>query len=1113
MIPAISTAAAFVSSVAWELRGELLIFVFAFAVHHTVFGCVGVKAMQLKGKARSPDGQVQHPTKSDCDGYTSKRSGDTEGLCPKSSFSDLDGDSLLAASEAAYERGDHKSVLRLWNSLRKTNKVSATHMARVVEGMQRLWKDSAKIVSEVRGYLSRNQALCRLDYVNHLLECLAKSLDVHVVGGIVESMPSLNLAPDAVTYEVLIAMQFSTRSFAAVEALDAEMRARGIEPTQRARLTLLKTAVHHGKLDESLHLFREVSKRALGAEVTASAAPTYLVQQLVELGCKEHRLEDVLDEVELCGRRIESPRVLEVMHAECERLGSSELQARVHRLPWIGMPGDRRGSRSRVSDVDEAKIEELIAEIPAACASGTISEVVTTALLHCRNASTDATMVEQLFDKLCEAGAMTQKSVLSAILQFYIEQMNPQKACDLYETHVMEQLTSTSDPGSSSCIFAAQIARPQLDVRCERALALAALQTNRQDILADLLRCAISDTTRHMGLVRCCATKGDLDTAMAAFSLLDKREAKLTHCSWNVALDACVELKQWDRVDAMIKRMEADAVTDAVSYNTVIKMYLQREDHTKARQIVATMRKAGFAPNVVTYNELLHAYAKNIGRGRDSRAWVWELVDEMRRDGVHPNRVTCSILMRNSKGNDVVRAMELVDSMEEPIDEVLLSSVVEACVRAGKLVLLSQKLKDLHSSGVVKVSGAHTFGSLIKAYGFIKDIDGAWRCWREMVSQHIKPTSITIGCMVEAVAANGDVDGAYELICSLLEDGQTQDQINHIIYGSVLKGYGRLGRIERVMEVFEEMVKKGITPSQTSYNAVIDACARGEQMDRVPKLISDMKARGLQPNIITYSTVIKGYAMRGDMSLAIETLNQLRKEREIQADEILYNTILDGCGLAGLVDEGERLFQEMLEEGLEPSNYTLTSMVRMLGGGRRITRAFEVVDLCAKRYRLRPNGHVYTALILACVGAKDVARAASTYEQSVRERAMPDVKACQTLIRALLSSGNHVKAVALLRNMLGLSGGTSGEGGISLNDNFLNDVLTILRAVGPEGCSLASVLSADLKALPQKDVAASRGSYAGKTNGVATGGANNGTWRNAQPVALRRTRRIASDEY
>ncbi|CAK0804592.1 unnamed protein product, partial [Prorocentrum cordatum] len=131
---------------------------------------------------------------------------------------------------------------------------------------------------------------------------------------------------------------------------------------------------------------------------------------------------------------------------------------------------------------------------------------------------------------------------------------------------------------------------------------------------------------------------------------------------------------------------------------------------------------------------------------------VWAVLDEMGAAGLSPNQVTCSILLKNlsarSSDEDISRTMRLIEGVEAPMDEVLLSSVVEACVRIGRIELLTSTLQKLTEGGSV-ITGSHTFGSLIKAYGHARDIDGVWRCWKEMRCRHVRPTSITLGCMVE----------------------------------------------------------------------------------------------------------------------------------------------------------------------------------------------------------------------------------------------------------------------------------------------------------------------------------------------------------------------------
>merc|ERR1719446_1777457 len=254
--------------------------------------------------------------------------------------------------------------------------------------------------------------------------------------------------------------------------------------------------------------------------------------------------------------------------------------------------------------------------------------------------------------------------------------------------------------------------------------------------------------------------------------------------------------------------------------------------------------------------------------GHGARKHMWDIIREMEIADVKPNQVTISILLKNlnyhSGERDILKTMDLIKTMDEPMDEVLLSSVVEACVRIGKPELLESQLKQLQGSTPITINGSHTYGSLIKAYGHAKDIAGIWRCWKEMRSRHIKPTSITLGCMVEAIVSNGDTEGAYELIHQMQDDEQCRGAINSVIYCSVLKGFTREKKIDRVWTVYEEMKGKNIELSIVMYNTLIDACARCGRMEHLPKILEDMKVHGAKPNVITYSTMLKGHCQNGD---------------------------------------------------------------------------------------------------------------------------------------------------------------------------------------------------------------------------------------------------------
>merc|ERR1719271_1868566 len=465
--------------------------------------------------------------------------------------------------------------------------------------------------------------------------------------------------------------------------------------------------------------------------------------------------------------------------------------------------------------------------------------------------------------------------VLAAFIRFFAENEQYEKACDVYEQDLLRlhgTAEATADPQGQRSLL--------LDARMERGLMNAALKCNRGHLAKNLLNASPSDVAKHITMIRNFAAQKNLEGAVSVFDSLERSGVDLNSVIYNTVLDACVECHDLKAAEAWMEQTKKAGMADVVSFNTLIKAHLQSEKFEKARSLMEEMRKEGLQPNRVTFNELINAMVNKGGAGR--RNLTWDIVDEMIAAGVKPNQVTCSILLKSLKNGatdrDITKTMELINTMDEPMDEVLLSSVVEACVRIGKPELLSSKLKALQSSSNVAVNGSHTFGSLIKAYGHAKDIEGVWRCWKEMRSRHIKPTSITLGCMVEAVVSNGDTEGAYELIQQMQEDQQCRESLNSVIYCSVLKGFTREKKLERVWAVYEEMTRRGVEVSIVTYNTVIDACARCGRMEQVPNILEDMDRHNMKPNVITYSTMLKGHCMMGDMQTGFSILQRMKKE-------------------------------------------------------------------------------------------------------------------------------------------------------------------------------------------------------------------------------------------
>jgi len=528
---------------------------------------------------------------------------------------------------------------------------------------------------------------------------------------------------------------------------------------------------------------------------------------------------------------------------------------------------------------------------------------------------------------------------------------------------------------------------------------------------------ASEDYGRQVAAIKSAASKGKLQDAVAAFKACPKK----TTVHYNALLDACVSCGDVAMADQVMSDAVAVKTADTTTYNTLMKVHLHSGDLKKARRAIAEMTAAGFKPNTVTFNELLDATVST--KNADA---VWQIVDEMISVGAKPNHITCSILLKSVQPHTnqgvLQKALEMVEMLDDPMDEVLLSSVIEACIRSSRTDLLKTVLRRQSTNQRVRVQSCHAYGSLIRAYGVMGDTKNVWATWKELRSRQVELTSITLGCMVEAVVTNTGPDGGYEFILEISADAQIKPLINAIMYGSILKGYSHMKKFNSVWAVAEEMRKDGIQLTLTTYNTLVDACARCNEMGRVSGLLMEMASKGIKLNIITYSAIIKGYCQENRVDQALEVLKEMRSNPSLHPDEHTYNTIISGCARQGLYDKGIAILDEMCRNGIKPSNFTLSVLVKLASRSRKVDKAFELCEELSKKYRLQLNVHVYNNLIQACVQHKGLRDGFKVAETMLKQRVAFDVRTYTLLIRACVDAGESQDIAGVIRAAVGLRG-------------------------------------------------------------------------------------------
>jgi len=571
---------------------------------------------------------------------------------------------------------------------------------------------------------------------------------------------------------------------------------------------------------------------------------------------------------------------------------------------------------------------------------------------------------------------------------------------------------------------------------------------------------------KHAKLIRDFGKAGQLQAAIDAFASIKLGCSTMSSSlAYNSVIDACVQCLDMQLAKQHLAEAKELGLADVVSYNTIIKGLLASGDMVAVNGILAEMKENGVQTSHVTFHSILHA---SVQSGDRDSAWRW--MSQMRQAGLTCTSVTCSILLklvtRPSHGADMSRVMSLIKDGEVQMDEVLLTSIVEASLKTQRLDLLAERLRECKDKGVLNRLSAPTYGAMIKAYGQAQNVAEVWTLWHEMVRCEVQPTMITLGCMVDALVMNGAVDSAWELVNGIWEQESQRPLLNTVIYSTILKGFAIHRRLDKVIAVYDEMQVRDISGNTITYNTMLNALVRCGDLRRLPQLLEDMRAATppVEPDMITYSTIMKGYCSSGDLNKGLELLRDMEVSGQFAPDEVMYNSLLEGCAKEQRLEDALTLLEKMDAAGVSQSNYTLSIMIKLLGRAKQLPKAFDMLQ-SAKGKGVRPNIQVYTCLMQSCFHNRQLKKAVAVHDECVNDGCLLDQKAYDSLVRGCIQAGSDQLAAEVVRCASGLQGHTLRQGKGTppgVDARTLQDVLRQLERSGKK--HVAQQLSEDLEA-------------------------------------------------
>lgn len=378
-------------------------------------------------------------------------------------------------------------------------------------------------------------------------------------------------------------------------------------------------------------------------------------------------------------------------------------------------------------------------------------------------------------------------------------------------------------------------------------------------------------------------------------------------------------------------------------YTSIIRSHATNGLHEQALHFYVQMLSENVEPNAFTLStvikvctlevgKVLHCHAHKFGYESDSYVST-ALVDVYARgmDVVSARRLFDTIPEKNivsstamitgyAKIGDVDEARSLFDGMEER-DVVSWNVMIDGYVQCGKpneaLILFRQMLKSK-----VKPNGV-SMVAVLSACGQAGALElGKW------AHSYIGYNETLLNAQVGTALID-----MYNKCGSLEEARMVFDGIKYkdaVVYNVMIGGYAIHGFSLDALKLFKEMTDLNLHPTDITFIGILSACAHAGLVSKGWSIFHSMKNEyGIQPKVEHYGCMVNLLGRAGQ----VEEAYNLVKSAKIEADPVLWGTLLGACRLHKNVVLGEKIVEFLHEHGLSNSGtYVLLSNIYAAAG-------------------------------------------------------------------------------------------------------------------------------------------------------------------------------------
>ncbi|XP_020202044.1 pentatricopeptide repeat-containing protein At1g19720 [Cajanus cajan] len=370
----------------------------------------------------------------------------------------------------------------------------------------------------------------------------------------------------------------------------------------------------------------------------------------------------------------------------------------------------------------------------------------------------------------------------------------------------------------------------------------------------------------------------------------------------------------------------------------------------------------------------------------------------------HPKLVDAQLnqLCVNGPLSEAVPILDSLAQQGSKVKPITFMNLLQACIDRDCIMVG----RELHARiGLVRKVNPFVETKLVSMYAKCGHLDEARKVFDEMRERNLFSWSAMIG----ACSRDLKWEEVVELFYDMMGHGVLPDEF---LLPKVLKACGKCRDFETGRLIHSMAIRGGMCSSLLVINSILAVYAKCGEMSCAEKLFRRMDER----NCVSWNVIITGFCQKGEIEEAQKYFDAMQQEG-VEPGLVTWNILIASYNQLGHCDIAMELMRRMESFGISPDVYTWTSMISGFTQKGRINDAF---DLLREMFivGVEPNSITIASAASACASVKSLSMGSEIHSIAVKTCLVDDILIGNSLLDMYAKGGNLESAQSIFDKML-----------------------------------------------------------------------------------------------